>query len=164
MSRQLAEQAARLGIDLAQALPDFRRVETRPALRRRGGRAKPNRKTEGRYATWRRRYQQWCPTQGYQPDLLFLSDERVVEYVHTLIEGDDPYAANTVRTAISALRYWAQREGTAPMPTFVPAYDLVNTFASSLPAVGLTPAKRGPRATSSQGVPGGRHAVHNSTK
>jgi hypothetical protein len=136
VTRKLAQQIAARGQDPAQVLPNLAEVETRRAVRRP---VNADGESGRKYKGWLRKYKEWCPGQGYQPDPAHITDQRVVEFVHTLIDGDDPYAPPSAGQAISALLYYAGRASADPMPTGREARDLVLTYVARLRADGLLP-------------------------
>lgn len=78
-------------------------------------------------------YQRWCQMRGYQTDIAFLSDARAEEYVRHQ-STVDRFSYDTIKQSLVALRYYAERAGLDPMPSFKPAYAVLHTYRAAVAA------------------------------
>lgn len=112
-------------------------VDARRALRP----GRPGPQTLRKYERWKRLYAEWAPGHGYQPSLAFITDRSAEEFTVWLTQ-DVPgvrgrYSPHAIGQALSALRYYAEREDANPMPTFRPAFARFHLYMDSLVEKGV---------------------------
>lgn len=105
-----------------------------------------SRSTLTAYARRYRRYVEWCSSQGYQTDPMFISSAKIAEfaaYCCTTLR----YAPKTVWMTARALELYAQRAG--QVVSTLEARAVVHKYREALAEAGLgkplTPFRRGPR-------------------
>jgi len=105
-------------------------------------------------------YQHWCRTRDYQHGTDTITTSKLVEYVHDQIsrwndsrDTPDPdvyprYRPDTIRQAVNALVYWAERS-TGRLPDDRAAKEALRRFADDFnqahPAAWRVVARRSPR-------------------
>lgn len=94
----------------------------------------PAEETQRVYGVMLRKYKDWATTAGYQPEIGFLTDIKVADFVSWM--KAERYAPKTVKVAVSALRYFAVREDISPMPSFEAAWARVDAYVTELAAQG----------------------------
>lgn len=96
--------------------------------------------TRRKYLFWLKAYLAWCAENGYQPTLATLTDKLAAEFVVGLTQREKPYDPRSIKQALAALRYWADRAAVDPTPSFRAAFDVVHAYASVLVTKGFVVA------------------------
>lgn len=136
VTRQLARRLADRGQTPAVIQLDLFALEMRRSLRE-----PPSKSSLRKYRGWRKVYEGWCRWRKYQTGAAFLTDQMATEFAEFLTSGDDPYLPNSVKQALSAMKYWAERAGAHPMPTFAGAYAVREEFIRKLESQNLVPVR-----------------------
>jgi hypothetical protein len=99
--------------------------------------------TRRKYEFWLRAYLDWRTQNRFQPSLAGMTDDGLVDFVVSLTERERPYDPRSIKQALSALRYWAERAAVDPQPSFRAANNLLAQYDNVLAAEGLVrPRKR----------------------
>lgn len=116
-------------------------VDYRPIAARWGRKNELHPRTQRVYNTWRDHYLNWARTQGYQPTFAAITDGTAREFTYWLTQPvpaseEDPgrprYTPNSVQSALSAMRYWAIKTATHPMPSFDEANAVLKGYIKDL--------------------------------